>query len=873
MDTNEIRSTFIDFFASRDHAVVPSASLIPVNPTLLLTIAGMVPFMSQLLGEEKAPYDRAVSSQKCIRTADIDILGTTARHASFFEMLGNFSFGDYFKERAIPLAYELLTEEYGMDPERLWFTVHETDDEAAAIWLDDVGISPDRLERRDRDNFWQMGVAGPAGPCSEIFYDRGSQYGPDGGPVVDEERFVEIWNLVFMQYIQDEPYHVTGDLPMKSIDTGMGLERMAMVLQDVDSLFETDSVRAIMSVGESKSGISYGADERSDTSLRILADHARAFTFLISDGVVPSNEGRGYILRRLVRRAVRHANMLGVEKPITESLVDATVGQMGEAYPTIVERSNFIKDVVAREEAGFLRTLESGEQMLDVAIAELGDGSEISGETVFKLHDTFGFPIELTEEIAAERGFTVDRSGFDVSMTEQKDRARAAFKGAALGDTTNMYRQIVGGLTPTDFVGYDGLDGTGVLLTLASDGGVVERADEGQEIEVFLDRSPFYAESGGQVGDTGTIETETGVMKVRDTQLALPSLHGHRGVVVSGYIQAGQDATLNVDGTRRERIRKNHSGTHILHSALRDVLGDHVHQEGSLVAPERLRFDFSHFEGVSSAILHEVEKQVNERVIANMNVTTVETSKEDAEKMGAIAFFGDKYGDEVRVVTMGDFSTEFCGGTHVPSTGQIGPLVLVSEGSVGSNIRRVEALTGSAAYDHLARLRSNLDDIGSILRAQPGREVDAAMSIADRLKSAEARIGEFEEQERTQIADGIVSEAETIGDASLATARVDGLGGDGIRALAFQVRDRLGSGIGGFGSVTDGKAAIIVFVSEDLVAEGISAGDIVGAGAEALGGGGSRDPKLAQAGGPNTDGMDEALDLLRTAARQALSES
>jgi alanyl-tRNA synthetase len=873
MDTNEIRRTFIDFFAERGHTVVPSASLIPIDPTLLLTVAGMVPFKSYLLGEEKPPYANAVSSQKCVRTEDIDILGTTARHASFFEMLGNFSFGEYFKEKAIPLAYELLTEGYGIDSDKLWFTVHETDDEAADIWLNVVGVAPERLQRRDKDNFWQMGVAGPAGPSSEIFYDRGPEYGPDGGPIVDEERFVEIWNLVFMQYIQDEPYHVVGDLPMKSIDTGMGLERMAMVLQDVDSLFDTDSVRAVMSVAEGATSTKYGDGNRTDLSLRIVADHARSFTFLISDGVVPSNEGRGYILRRLIRRAVRHAHMLGATEPITAALVDATVAEMGDAFPAIVERHETIRGTVEREEMRFLRTLELGEQLLDVEIADLEGVTEIPGSTAFKLHDTFGFPVELTEEIAAERGLTVDRHGFDLEMLQQKERARAAFKGAADDDSTDMYRRVLGGIEPTEFIGYDQVEGLGVVLSLLREGETVERVEQGHEIEIFLSRSPFYAEAGGQVGDTGSITTETGTVRVLDTQLDLPGVHGHRGEVVTGYVQAGQDVDSVVDGSRRERIRKNHSGTHILHWALRDVLGNHVQQEGSLVAPDRLRFDFSHFEGVDAETLHDVEKEINERVIANWNVNTVETSKDDAEKMGAIAFFGDKYGDDVRVVTIGDFSTEFCGGTHVPTTGQIGPLVLVNEGSVGSNIRRVEGLTGSAAYDHLSQLRSDLENVGSILRAQPGREVDAAMSIADRLKAAEQRIGEFEERERTQVADRFVNSAEAFGGASLASGRIDGIGGDGIRALAFQVRDRMGSGIGTFGSVTDGKAAVIVFVTEDLVARDVSAGLIAEAGARALGGGGSKDPKLAQAGGPNADAIDEAIELMRSAASEALAKS
>ncbi|NHZ71287.1 MAG: alanine--tRNA ligase, partial [Proteobacteria bacterium] len=536
MRTNEIRSTYLEFFEARGHTVIPSASLIPVDPTLLLNVAGMVPFKSYLLGEETPPTLRATSSQKCIRTEDIDILGTTARHLSFFEMLGNFSFGDYFKEQAIPLAYELITEGFGLDPDRLWYTVHDTDDEAAEIWLDVVGVHPDRLQRRDRDNFWQMGVAGPAGPSSEIFYDKGPQYGPDGGPVVDEERFMEFWNLVFMQYIQDEPYHVVGDLPAKSIDTGMGLERMAVLMQGVDSAFDTDTIRAILAVGEGQTGVTYGAANKSDVSLRILSDHARAVTFLISDGVVPSNQGRGYILRRLLRRAVRHARMLGATKPVMEELIDVTAREMGEAYPAIVERQDFITEMAAREEFAFSKKLASGEQMLDVALEDLDEGAPVPGATAFKLHDTFGFPIELTTEIAAERGISVDRDAFDVEMTKQKERARAAFKSESTADAAEAYRQVLRGIDPTEFVGYDDLDARGAVLSILREGEAIERADMGSEVEVFLDVSPFYAESGGQVGDTGTITTETGMVKVIDTQLALPGVHGHRGKVTRGYI-------------------------------------------------------------------------------------------------------------------------------------------------------------------------------------------------------------------------------------------------------------------------------------------------------------------------------------------------
>ena len=871
MNTNAIRAAYVDFFASKDHEPMPSASLIPIDPALLLNVAGMVPFKSWLLGEEPAPFPRVATSQKCLRTADIDILGTTARHLSFFEMLGNFSFGDYFKEKAIPYAWELSTEVFELDPDRLWVTVHETDDEAAAIWLDVVGVAPDRLQRRDRDNFWQMGVAGPAGPSSEIFYDKGPEYGPDGGPIVDEERFVEFWNLVFMQYVQDEPYHVVGDLPMKSIDTGMGLERMAVLMQGVDTVFETDTLRAVLAVAENETSTTYGADDIADISLRIMADHGRAVTFLISDRVVPSNEARGYVLRRLIRRAVRHAHMLGATGSVMEPLIDVTIAEMGSAYPELVDKHQFIVDLANREEDQFLRTLATGEQMLDAAIEDLDSGDPIPGDTAFKLHDTFGFPIELTQEIASERGLTVDISGFESAMAEQRRRARAAFEGANAGDDAETYRTALQHVDQTEFIGYDTLDGAGTVLSILREGESIERADEGSEVEVFLDVSPFYAESGGQVGDTGTIRTETGEIRIFDTQFTLPEVRGHRGKVVAGSVQRGQPVTTSVDPQRRELTRKNHTGTHILHWALREILGEHVHQAGSLVAPDRLRFDFSHHSAVDREHLGEIEAITNERVIENAAVTTVEASKTEAEKMGALAFFGDKYGERVRVVQTGSYSTEFCGGTHVPTTGQVGPLVLVSEGSVGSNIRRVDALTGSAAYSYLSDFRTRLHTVGDVLRSQPGREVDAALSLSDRLKMAEERLAGFEDRERSNAAQSLLDTAEDISSASLVSGRVDGLGGDGLRTLAFQVRDRTPSGVGVLASVTDGKASIVAFVTEDLVDAGVSAGDIAGAGAAILGGGGSRDPKLSQAGGPRADAIDEALASAREAAHEALS--
>jgi alanyl-tRNA synthetase len=597
-----------------------------------------------------------------------------------------------------------------------------------------------------------------------------------------------------------------------------------------------------------------------------MADHGRAVTFLISDGVVPSNEGRGYILRRLLRRAVRHGHQLGATGRVMEPLIDVTISEMGDAYPALMEKQDFIRTMADREESQFRKTLAAGEQMLDAVIDDLDDGKAIPGDTAFKLHDTYGFPIDLTEEIASERGIEVDRVGFDSAMSGQRKRARAAFEGGNEGDTAEAYRTVLRSMDPTEFIGYTHLSGTGRILSILKEGDAAERAEEGSDVEVFLDVSPFYAESGGQVGDAGVLTTATGEVRVKDTQYALPEVRGHRGTVVKGYVQNGQEVETSVDHLRRERTRKNHTGTHILHWALRSELGEHVHQAGSLVAPDRLRFDFSHHAGVDREHLQHIEKLVNERIIENASVTTIETSKRDAEKMGAIAFFGDKYGETVRVVRTGDFSTEFCGGTHVPSTGQVGPLVLVSEGSVGSNIRRVEALTGSAGYDHLSALRDRLHEVGDALRAQPGREVDAALSTAERLRLAEERLAEFADRDRASAAERLVAEAETVGRSMVVSGRIDGIGGDGLRSLAFQVRDRVDSGIGVLGSVTDGKAALIVFVTDDLIGSGLAAGELAASGSAALGGGGSRDPKLAQAGGPNADQIDEAVDIARLEA-------
>ncbi|MEX1044330.1 MAG: alanine--tRNA ligase [Acidimicrobiia bacterium] len=869
MDSNSIRRTFLEYFAERGHIVRPSASVIPTDPTLLLVNAGMVPFKPYFLGEEPAPYPRAVSVQKSIRTIDIDIIGTTVRHMSFFEMMGNFSFGDYFKPDAMKWAHNLLTEGYGLDPDRLWYTAYEHDDEAAELWHTHVGIPRERIQRGGKDNFWQMGVPGPCGPCAEIFYDRGPEHGPDGGPIGGgEERFIEIWNLVFMQNIQDRPYHVVGDLPRKNIDTGLGLERLAMILQDVPSGFDIDTMRPVRDAAVAYTGVAYGADPVTDVSLRILCDHGRTMSVLIADGVVPANDGRGYVLRRIIRRAVRHAWQLGGDGLVTPTLVEATVAALGDWYNELADRKDFIVEVVSREEERFRRTLESGHQLLDSELA--GAGGELPGSVAFKLHDTFGFPIELTREIASERGTSVDEEGFTAEMEAQRQRAKKNWKGgdaAALGE---FYRSVMEDAGPTDFLGYELDVASGRILALVVDGEQVESVDAGREVEVFLDRTPFYAESGGQVGDTGSISTETGTVDVSDTQHAVQGFHGHRGVVRTGTLRVGQEADLVIDSPRRDRIRKSHTGTHVLHWALREVLGDHASQAGSLVEAGRLRFDFSHFAGLSREETDEVESLATGKLIANPHVHTEVTTQDHAKEMGALAFFGDKYGDTVRVVKVGEFSVEFCGGTHTSAAGEVGPLVILSESSIGSNIRRIEALTGEAAYHHLVDVRGHLDRAGSLLRAPASEVPDRIRGLLDRVDRLEDEMEAIRGQRRSELASELSGEAVPVGESRSVVASVGELSPDQLRQLAIGVRDRLGSGVVVLGSTSNGKGALVAVVTADLVETGVSASDLLAPAARALGGGGSRDPELAQAGGPHGDQLARAIDIARDEVGRAL---
>ena len=873
MESSQVRKTFLDFFAERGHTVRPSASLIPVDPTLLVTNAGMVPFKPYFLGEETPPYKRAASVQKCVRTIDIDIIGTTARHTSFFEMMGNFSFGDYFKRDAIRWSYALVTEGYGLDPDRLWFTVYETDDEAAELWVSEVGVPHDRVQRGGKDNFWQMGVPGPCGPCSEIFYDRGPEYGEEGGPIGGgESRYVELWNLVFMQNIQERPFEVVGDLPQKGVDTGMGLERTAMILQGVSSAFETDVMRPVLEAGSSICGVPYGHSPVSDISLRILADHGRAMTVLISDGVVPSNEGRGYVLRRLIRRAVRHGWLLGYEGLLMPRLASATVAALGDAYPEVVDQYDLVLKVVSQEEYRFLRTLESGHSILQGEMASLGEGESLSGEVAFRLHDTYGFPFELIMEISEEREVGVDKGGFDRLMEKQRERARRAWKGGQESAAADLYRGLLDDIGTCEFIGYDHEAGRAQVLAILREGEQVSAAQRGEQVEVFLDRTPFYAEAGGQVGDSGVIVSNTGELQIADTRHPVAGLSGHLARVTRGWVGTGQTVRADIDSPRREGIRKSHTATHILHWALREGLGDHVRQAGSLVTDGRLRFDFSHYSGLEHHEMFEIDQLANQRVIANSNINTTVMHIDDARASGALAFFGDKYGEQVRVVQVGDFSRELCGGTHVPSAGQTGPVVVLGESSIGANLRRVEALTGQTAYDHLLEVRDALDRTGKQLTVGWAAVPERVEALVRRVSELEDELEEMRSARRGDLAADLAGGARSYNNFKLVVSGQEGLDTRQLRQLALGVRDRISPGVVIVGSVAKGKGAVVGAVSPLLVQHGMSAADVVGSAARVMGGGSSRDPELSQGGGPKGHLLDEALESAGAAAARALSE-
>ena len=854
MDANSLRRAFTEFFVERGHTSVPSAGLVPHHPTApLFTNAGMVPMVPIFLGEEPRPWPTATSIQKCVRTIDIDIIGTTSRHCTFFEMLGNFSFDDYFKEGATQMAFDFATEVLGFDAERLWVTVHTDDDEAEQCWIDGVGMRPERVQRLgDDDNFWEMqkGGTGPCGPNSELFLDRGPDYGPDGGPANDPagERFLEFWNLVFIQYNR-RPDGSLEPLGTQNVDTGAGFERNLVLLQDVDSVFDTDVLRPIVAAAERATDRRYGFDERADVSLRIMADHARSAAFLVNDGVPPSNDERGYIVRRLIRRVVRHAQTLGATKPVTPLLLGAVMDAMGDGYPDLVRNRDAILHDVGKEEERFLATLRNGMEMLE---AELESGA-VKGFVAFQLHDTFGFPIELTEEIAAERGVDVDRTGFDEAMAEQRRKAKAGRKvvGAG-GDDPALYRGLLEEHGKTEFTGYDETESTANVVA-------VNERDDGS-LEVFLDRTPFYAEGGGQIGDTGTITTDTGRLEVVDTNAPVPGLHRHIGKVTTGDISVGQLATATVDAVRRDSIRRNHTGTHLLHWALREVLGKHVKQQGSLVAPEYLRFDFSHHGPMTDDEIAEVERLVNARVLDNEPVRADEMTKTEAEELGAIAFFGDKYGERVRVIRAGTESMEFCGGTHVDALGTIGTIKITTEESIGANLRRIFAVTGLGTLERIAERDRILKDASAKLKTTP-EDLDAAITrLVERQKSLEAEV-------RTLQAATARAEAPTLAAGAqngIVVARRDGLAQDQLHDLAVAVRDQAGIKAVLVGGSPDGeKVALVAAVSAPGRADGLDAGAWLADIAKLVGGGGSKNADLAMAGGRDPAKIDEALELAR----------
>ena len=847
---------------------MPSSSLIPNDPSLLLTTAGMVQFKPYFLGQQQPPYPRATSSQKAFRTTDIENVGRTIRHMTFFEMLGNFSFGDYFKREAIALAWELVTEDYGIDPGRIWTTIYdgsgvgELDEETEELWKE--YIPADRIVRRGQDdNFWSMGVAGPCGPCSEIYVDRGPAYGQDGGPAVDEERFLEIWNLVFMQYERDDAFNLVGELEKKGVDTGSGLERVAIVLQDAPSVYETDLMAPILETAQTLSGKTYGKEERDDLSLRIISEHGRAVTFLMADGVVPSNEGRGYVLRRMLRRIVMHAKRLGVEGAVMEPLIDVTVRLFGDAYPDLVERKAFVRQVAASEEEHFGATLRQGITLFDEEVERLrGDKrKEFPGKAAFLYHDTYGFPIEMTVELAEEQGLQVDTDAFDELMTEQRERARAAAtKG---GKDQAALAEIAKEAGRPEFVGYEKLEAEAGIAGMVKGAKRAEVATEGDELELILDRTPFYAEGGGQVGDNGVIRTDTGEMRIEDTVSGPGDVTVHKGRVTRGEIRQGQEAEAVVDESRRTATARSHTCTHVVHWTLRNLLGEHARQAGSHVAPGRLRFDFTHFEGLSNDRLEEIEAVANTKLADDSPVRAYETTFEFARSQGALALFGEKYGDLVRVVEVGDYSTELCGGTHVPHTGKVALTVISSEQSIGSGLRRIEALVGPDALEHVHKERRLLEELSTTLgAANPEQALERARRAVTRIKELEAAMGSVKAEERAGRVEQLTASAKDVAGVKLVLAELPDEDAGALRELALKLRDRLekdGHGAAVLGSASGGKATLVAACTKPLVEKGVTAPALLEDAAKMVGGGAGGKPHLAFAGGGNPGGLSEAL--------------
>ncbi len=881
MESADIRARWLRFFESGNrenlpHEVVPSASLIADDPNLLLVNAGMVPFKPFFLGEVTPPYKRATSVQKCVRTLDIDEVGKTTRHASFFQMCGNFSFGDYFKDGAISLAWDLLTRPvsdggYGFPESRLWVTVYEDDDEAADIWHKKIGVPKERIQRRDmNDNYWSMGVPGPCGPCSEIYYDRGPEYGKDGGPIADEERYLEVWNLVFMQFERGAgagktDYPILGELPNKNIDTGLGLERMAAILQGVENIYEIDTTKIILNRAVDLTGIKYGSSTKNDVSLRVIADHARTAAMLICDGVTPGNEGRGYVLRRMMRRTIRNMRLLGAHEPVIKELIDASIKAMGPQYPELISDQSRIQKVAIAEEESFLQTLKSGTQIFDTAANEIksSGGKVLSGDAAFKLHDTYGFPIDLTLEMATEQGLQVDADGFRRLMKEQKDRAKADSKAKKSGHTDlTEYRKIADENGLSEFIGYASIESEAKVRGLLVDGKSSMSASEGDELEIILDRTPFYAEGGGQLADGGLITLANGTrIQIDDVQAPVPSLSVHRGRVIVGSIEVGNEVHAAIDLERRRAISRAHSATHMVHKAFREILGETATQAGSENSPGRFRFDFPATGAVPNSVLNDVESRVNALLLEDWEVTAEIMSQADAKKLGAMALFGEKYGDRVRVVSVGDWARELCGGTHVARTGQLGVVKLLSESSIGAGVRRVEALVGADAYKFLAREHILVNQLTELIKGSKAEELPERITdLINKLKDAEKELAQVRSQQALAQVSGLLATAKNVGDYKFLAAQIgDGISVEDLRTMALDIKNRLGESVVALASISSGKPIVVVATSDLARAKGVKAGALVKAASSVLGGGGGGKDDFAQGGGVNISEIPNAL--------------
>ena len=867
---NEIRERYLRFFESKDHLRMPSFSLVPRNdPSILLINAGMTPLKPYFTGVEKPPHNRVTTCQKCIRTPDIENVGKTARHGTFFEMLGNFSFGDYFKKEVIPWAWEFVTEVMEIPADKLYASVYEEDDEAFEIWNKDVGLSPDRIVRMGKkDNFWEHGT-GPCGPCSEIYFDRGPERGcgsPDCKVGCDCDRYIEFWNLVFTQFNREED-GTYSKLEKKNIDTGMGLERLAVIMQDVENLFEVDTIRNILDYICKKAGVVYGAgksqngSEKADVSIRVITDHIRSTTMMVSDGILPSNEGRGYVLRRILRRAARHGRLLGIEGSFLHDVARVVIAESKQAYPGLAEKEEYICKVIRIEEERFTATIDQGIAILNEFIDELkaSGKSELPGNMAFKLHDTYGFPLDLTREIAEEAGLTIDEEGFRAEMNEQKKKAREALKSK---ETSAWGQDLAAGLDKslkTEFVGYSDYSSESRILYIILDGEQSENAQQGDEVTVILDKTPFYAESGGQVADTGTITAKNGVVRVNGCKKTAEGLYLHSGVVEEGIIEKDAEVMAIIDVERRLSIARNHTTTHLLQKALQNVLGDHVTQAGSLVEPDRLRFDFHHFSAMTKDELKRVENEVNGKILENLAVDVREMPVDEAKSLGAMALFGEKYGNIVRVVRAGKYSIELCGGTHLGSTAQAGLVKILGESGVAAGIRRIEALTGKGALEYYNEKEEQLDGIASALKSTPQDSQRKVEVITAELKAAQKEIEQLKDKLVSSSFDEVLGKALDINGVKAVTARFDQLDMDALRNTCENLRSKLGTGVVVLASAFGGKVSFVAMASKDAVERGAHCGNIVREAAKAAGGGGGGRPDMAQAGGKDADKIGEAL--------------